>query len=519
MSFNLTENPCIPVFTERGSKKMSLYELFENLPSIKDILGAPVEEIAIFRLLLCITQAALKGPTNEKDWSECKEKIQDTVLSYLKKKKNCFNLYGPKAFLQIPDLKPIKNREMNALFFKKAVGQNHTLFDFSARDSFLQFQDTWSTICTGKENESDIAIALTVYQQFVSGGLIKTEKEFPPPIGVSSEYGAIPVNVLLSILKGKNLLETLYLNLITKDKLKSAGAIEFGKPVWELNLKTKDIISSQGWEKTYLFNLVPLTRSILLEKDSNRCTVAGGLHIPNANGNNYYPEYRDPMGTIITKKDKEKIYLPINLDKAPWRELHSILNISKIDKIGENSGPWAFSHIDKKENSPIKNYDSESIFLWTGGLSCSRAKIVDNCSWNYEIDLSSIDLHQVKTYGEEIEYAEKISQRIYRATKIYFNLLTKKTKKKPPFFKHLVQKARRTYWAALESKVDKLIIDINEHTKLGKTVEKDSIKWWKIFVKRQAIAAFKKACMQSVITNPLTFVEALSSIERSDDNE
>jgi len=510
MSFNLAEDKWIPVFSEGVSKKMSLYEIFESLPSIKDILGTPVEEIAIFRLLLCITQAALKGPANEENWSSCKDKIQETVLDYLKKWKDRFDLFGSKPFLQITDLKPIKNRKLKVLFFKRATGQNHTLFDFSARDNNSEVYEM-----------NEVALALTVYQQFAPCGLLKTENKYPPPLGIGSDYGAIPVNILLSILKGNNLLETLYLNLIPKDKIESYP-IKFGKPVWELNLKTSDIISSQGCEKSYLYNLVPLTRSILLEENSDKCTIAGGLHISEAKGNNYYPSYCDPMGTIITRKkenrtaDKPKnLYLPISLDKAPWRELHSILNSLKIGNTGEESGPWALSHI---KGANIKNYESESVFLWTGGLSCSKARIIDNCSWNYEIELSSITNQFAEAYKGKIEAADKISQRIYRAAAIYFNI-AKKKKKKPLFLKRLVQSACRTFWASLESKKDKLILDINEYAKANKTINEDSIKWWDRLVKREAVAAFKKACEQSVITNPIIFVKALSSIERGDDNE
>ena len=103
-SYNLIDEPWIPVLVQDGTNRLvSLGEVFaDETCSIADLALNPYERIAVFRLLLCITQAALgtKRLKDERSWRESKPLIGSISADYLKKWHDRFFLYGRHAFLQ-----------------------------------------------------------------------------------------------------------------------------------------------------------------------------------------------------------------------------------------------------------------------------------------------------------------------------------------------------------------------------------------------------------------------------------
>ena len=63
MDFSLVDDPWIPV---TGDSRKSLYEVFSE-KDIAGLGGSPLEKIALFKLLLAISQAAYT-PADEQDW-------------------------------------------------------------------------------------------------------------------------------------------------------------------------------------------------------------------------------------------------------------------------------------------------------------------------------------------------------------------------------------------------------------------------------------------------------------------
>ena len=62
---NLTIDPWIPVERADGSRELlSLQDFFAQARELHDLAVKPHERIALMRLLLCITQVALDGPTD-----------------------------------------------------------------------------------------------------------------------------------------------------------------------------------------------------------------------------------------------------------------------------------------------------------------------------------------------------------------------------------------------------------------------------------------------------------------------
>ncbi len=66
---NLTRDPWIPAVRNDGTRDLfSLDDLFAQAHTLRDLAVKPHERIALMRLLLCITQAALDGPADEEAW-------------------------------------------------------------------------------------------------------------------------------------------------------------------------------------------------------------------------------------------------------------------------------------------------------------------------------------------------------------------------------------------------------------------------------------------------------------------
>ncbi|MDB4796883.1 type I-E CRISPR-associated protein Cse1/CasA, partial [bacterium] len=91
MKMNLIIDPWIPVLRDDGKRELcGLHDLFARAHEFRDLVVKPHERIALMRLLVCITQAALDGPVDEDEWEECLQLIQSRVSDYLKKWESSF---------------------------------------------------------------------------------------------------------------------------------------------------------------------------------------------------------------------------------------------------------------------------------------------------------------------------------------------------------------------------------------------------------------------------------------------
>lgn len=493
---NLIKDGWIPVYVDGKTKSIGLKELYENMDTIEDLTMDFVQQLAIIRLLICITQAALNGPKDDSELEGCRSRIQSESLKYLKKWEDQFELYGKTAFLQVPDLDNIANRTLSYLFFKRATGDRHTLFDVDAR---------------GQDNETfeskDIALALLCLQMFSQGGLIQ-DKIF----NIKSGKSSIPLNLLLTYIASDNLLDTIHSNLIPFNSFDDNDFphITIGRPVWEQKITKNSVRNPNGFQKTYLYNLVPLTRSIRLEEGSTRCSLAEGIRVCGGDEDKTkgYPFYRDPMATVITVTNKNKTskcYLTIDRDKAPWRELSSILAVHK-----QKEGAWTLKN--------PRRFGNRVVTIRTGGMSCSQAKIEDICRWSYQLCLGQIDESCVSIYAEEANYASSMGWALKTAIEEYANLSEKDKKKqeakRPAFYRSLISRARRIFWTKLDAEALTLVLNISKSG--GNKITEDGIDFslkWRKFVKYQAIKAFESACHISA-GNSQEYTQALQILER-----
>src|SRR5260221_5480041 len=200
----------LPAIRANGGRELfSLQELFAQARELHDLAVKPLERVALMRLLLCITQAALDGPADETEWQDCQPLIRRRVRDYLEKWGRAFELFGEgQRFLQFSNLRVgNESDERNAatkLDLTLATGNNSTLFhNLAGEDRTLQ--------------SSRSAVNLLTLQCFAPGGRIGVAKwngketagkgsgKHPPPTPSSMGH---------TLMVGQNPLETNHPNLL-----------------------------------------------------------------------------------------------------------------------------------------------------------------------------------------------------------------------------------------------------------------------------------------------------------------
>lgn len=450
--FNLATDQWIQVMYLDGSlKNISLRDMFRDMHNIAGFSGASVEKIALTRLCLCISQAALNGPKTELEWEQCQSKIQSKSIKYLKQWEKRFNLYGDMSFLQIPWIKDcnenkhLKNHNIDYLMFDKSVGDNHILFDHGARSQNREFTN------------QEIAMGLITTQLFSLCGLVQIPEftwlsnKIPH---LTSSKASSCINVLLVIILGENLLETIRNNIIPISWLKKAK-IKFGHPVWEydafekLNKQGEYSDQAEEMSRSYLGNLIPLNKGLVLNESDKSLIYVDGIHnIENSST-------RDPMAPLhnFEKKtsDDFRKYIPASRNQANWRDLEGILATPS----GNNRSKdmiWAFRHFISK------SCDHGNITSYVGGFSVKKKKKLNILEWNYFIPKNMIGEGSLNNFTNYIKNAESRLNMIIKS--IYVCLNNGNNSKK--LRSKMRKEATSAYWIKLERNINHVIGFINE---------------------------------------------------------
>ncbi len=400
---NLTINPWIPAMRSDGSRALfSLRELFSEAHQLRDLAVKPHERIALMRLLVCITQAALDGPKDEVDWEDCEPTIQPTVAAYLEKWEGSFELFGDgPRFLQFPNLQAGKESDKGSASTKLdlalATGNNHTLFD--NRGSEERVVDAVR-----------VALNVLTFQCFSPCGTIGVARwngKDTPGNGTSNHAPCAPSSMIHSIVLGNHLLETLRFNLLSKEMIIDFyGAQKWGTPIWELPISSvTEAAAIQNATGTYIGRLVPLSRAIRLKQGGNAVILANGLDYA------IYPIYREATATVRKVKEELKL-LPASTGRSVWRQLSAIAIKRRAD--GDPvCGPVALNH----------DFSSASTVLWVGALVTSgNGKIEDVVESVYSLpaemfsDFGRAAYERGVSFANEWEFALKNALKEFAAT-------------------------------------------------------------------------------------------------------
>ena len=358
MDFSLVDDPWIPV---TGDSRKSLYEVFSE-KDIAGLGGSPLEKIALFKLLLAISQAAYT-PADEQDWLSLQpEGLASAAREYLLKWKPAFNLYGEKPFLQIPAISAAKNFPFQSLDPEINMGNTTVLFDHS-REKELTDADRALLLLTvinfGFTGKLDNTVVLS------SGYSGKVNDKGKPSTGTTSPALGY-LGYLHTWLQSDSIWKTLWLNLWTQnslmhEKLKVRYPFGVGKAPWESMPAGEDDEIAKQLKGSLLGRLVPLGRFCLI--DGNEIHCSEGIA---------YPSYKNGNAdlTCALKHSKDGFQaLWSNPEKKPWRELTSLLRFSD-DKNGFEclqSKMCLFIHI----NTLKQHGRTLPLEIWSGGLRVS----------------------------------------------------------------------------------------------------------------------------------------------------
>lgn len=484
MKMNLATDPWIPVVLQNGQPGMvSLTETFQRGANIQDLAVRPHERIALMRLLICVAQAALDGPKDHQDWQTCRPRIAPDAADYLKRWRDAFELFGDKQrFLQVQNLKPAGKADededggnsVSKLDLALATGNNSTLFD-NAGGSARDF------------TSAQLALMLLTFQCF------------SPLIG-RGYLGRSPCvegNMLHTVLRGRHLIETVHLNLVSKETVSLwLGEQRWGKPVWEaMPASPSDQERANNAQLTYLGRLVPVPRALRLGEDCTS-TLLGNLL--------KYPKFREAMATVVVRQQERRL-LAARTDKGIWRELGSLT----VKGIGANSngGPIA-----------LQNMSDELVLdLWVGGLVTDyKAKVTDAIESVFHIPANMLTDIGQRLYEDGVGHAQELANRLGRAVVAYRkelgdDLTRRETRDQANKLKN---KAAAQYWTDIEREVQRLLEVVADSASLtGRNGWPQTV--WGKSVWRAVLRAFDFACPYGTPRQMQAFVLARQALFRS----
>jgi len=459
---NLIIDPWIPALRANGHRDLfSLNELFAQAHELRDLAVKPHERIALMRLLLCITQAALDGPADEDAWAQCQPLIQPRVHAYLEKWRASFELFGDgPRFLQLANLTPGKESdEGNAatkLDLALATGNNSTLFDNLAGDK-------------RSIKAARTAINLVTFQNFSPCGRIgiaKWNTKDTPGKGSSNHAPCTPSSMVHTFVLGPCLIGTLFLNLLNKETIGENITGGWGRPIWELPVTTPTGESATNAGTTYLGRLVPLSRAIRLDENGYSIILANGLDYP------IFPSFREVSATIV-KREEELGLLSASLNRNLWRQL-SAITVKRRAGAENGAGPLALINLPERR---------EDTTVWVGALiAAGNGKLVDVIESTYSLPSGMFSEFGRSAYENGVAYAEAREGILIRAVKTYANSL----KVAAPAY----NRARQCFWTRVEQHLSGLF-DLARNTDLIADLPNCA---WGQAVQAAAAHAYEQSC-------------------------
>ncbi len=470
---NLIGNSWIPVVFQDGQTgTVGLNDLYEKAEDIRDLALAPPQRIAVMRLLICITQAALNGPEDEDEWLSCKSRIVPESLAYLDARKTKFDLFGDTPFMQIKDLETSKYASLDKLDFGLASENNKTLFDQSSVPEGRIHSAGW------------VSLQLLTFLNFSTGGKVGQANWHNKKFSASTK-AAPALKAVHLLVRGGQLCETIWLNLLGKDDINKMPNGAWGKPVWDAFPQFPDDQACvENATQTYLGRLVPLTRFILLDPlDKENDQVLPSCIIgppPKSLEFEGPPSCREPSTTVIVVGDKKKEYkyLELSVEKHIWRDLGSVLVLNKSDS--DTGGAMTLGN--------LKQADQDRIFdVWVGGLSPSQAAIEDAVEWN--LALPAYLLHgdtQLISYQTNVGHAKSSAISLSNAVRTYLdkvNAYKGNDSRSKDARKGIVKRATSIYWQELDQHYGLLFED--------RSVDDD----WRGIIRNALLKAYSQSCV------------------------
>ncbi|WP_218080950.1 type I-E CRISPR-associated protein Cse1/CasA [Anthocerotibacter panamensis] len=198
MSFNLTQEPWIPVVNENFERReVSLITFFETWETQREILAEnPPTTLALHRFLLALMHRVYQGPRNIDHWLEIREDNGQQVIAYLQERADRFDLFHPEyPFMQDKALTPDKAVSVFAL---------HTM----STSKVFSHEHEWSGYSISFQEAARLLIRLNAVD------VSSLRSSYPPKKGPSTASSTPTINSANLLIQGSTLQETMLLNLM-----------------------------------------------------------------------------------------------------------------------------------------------------------------------------------------------------------------------------------------------------------------------------------------------------------------
>lgn len=473
--FNLVDEAWIPIL---GGERVSLREALLNAPSFVRVEHAsPLVTIAIYRFLLAVLHRALKGPVDQtqgREWYQTGKFPREPIESYLSKWKERFWLFHPQTpFYQMPDL-PLEGfaDPWTRLGSETGPGNTSFLTNPSLRER-----------SPGPPPALDYAEAvcrLLEYQSFALGGLMKRF--------ITSAPGAQAVQGILILAEGKNLFETLCLNLIPYPETHQAK----DKPIWEkapysrkqLDVKEGFSESISGITSLYTW----FARSVKLHQSDGRVSqvaIAAGVIATEG------LEGLEPMFCYTFDKEGKPRSLAFREGRGLWRDFHALLPEPE-------SRVHQASRVAIQARYILQNSTPQLPTYRVFGIAKDQAKVLGTHTESFSlprIALSSVEL--APFVKERLEEVERARSALYVGCKKLAEGLLSQGERKPlgsdvtnlvgslPALEAFLPRVEREFYQVL----DRLPTDEDAFWNGKEGLEQN----WRSFLKRTAINSFRVA--------------------------
>lgn len=442
---NLVSDPFIPIrLTDGRFRKLSLSEVFIESENISDLSVTTQERIALLRLLIGITQAAIGLPPHEEAWDEFGNNLEEEIPAYLPKWKPQFELFGDgDRFLQSKLPASEKAYPLSQINYTSAAGNTPTTLDHRIQED--------------ASDPPNLALTLLVYQNFFIGGSMASKVKGNGPA----------LKTLHTFIKGKNLRETILLNCLDEDTLK----MPVGRPIWEMPADAKNAT------QTYLGRLIPAPCKVCLGEGGKNVQIDQGFIYPEFE--EIPPETSSTVIVLTFNKKEEKRLMRAQPNKGIWRDLHSLTVLSKSENEGR-SPQILTSH--KHQLGGTRR-----IPIWCGELIKAKdAKILDAVESSFELPPQLFESAGRHLYQKGVNHADFRSKLLGDAVKAYGKFLK--------IDKPDTSAAQRYFWHRLDQESVKLLEVVESPTLLDKEKFGPSSDPWSRAVHFAALEAFQATC-------------------------
>lgn len=452
-NFNLVDEAWIPVRQNGRHRLASLGELFRTAHEIQDLDCAAHERIALLRLLVCITHAALGAPDSPDEWGDFGAELAVNVPAYLQRPdiKPHFNLLGDgPRFLQVAMAKTKQKPLLEFLELKFANGP-----------AFLDH-----AVGTPKRVAPErLALNLLCFQNFFIGGGMGSPKNG----GVVGNGPSL--KFLHTYLIGGCLKETVILNCLLEEYISPSE-----RPVWE---------SGEISPSKILSRLAPQPCNVWLGRTTLMVSQGQEYPMEEGAGESRKLLFRDPFATLVNYKNRIGV-LRAEVSKALWRDLHLFLEMRQISRSGEMAAPQnILSHAPALKQTGVT--------LWAGELIKAKdAVVVDAVESSFTVPSEMLADKGGAIYREGVEFADDLGERLKAAVKAFRECMGAHEKKNSLATKGKpAPKAQSLYWHMLDRESPLLLELVGKPMPLAYAEAGNP---WGDLVRRAAREAYEATC-------------------------